>query len=87
MTVATVRKPTGTLLGPRRQPPHRKSEATASRILERLAGMSRPERTHAAHNGDLSYAERALWAARYPDEVPIVNGEFDWIALTLADLD
>jgi hypothetical protein len=37
--------------------------------------------------GDLSIADLSLWAARYPEEVPLVNGEFAWIGLTLADLD
>jgi hypothetical protein len=31
--------------------------------------------------------QRAIWAARYPEEVPLVNGEFEWIALASADLD
>ena len=25
--------------------------------------------------------ERNLWAANHPDEPPLVNGEFEWIAL------
>ena len=31
--------------------------------------------------------ERQVWAGRYADEVPLVNGEVEWIALRLADLD
>jgi hypothetical protein len=31
--------------------------------------------------------ERAVWAARYPDEVPLVNDEYEWIALLCADRD
>jgi hypothetical protein len=37
--------------------------------------------------GKLDLAELSAWAARYPDEAPTVNGEVEWIALTLADLD
>jgi hypothetical protein len=29
--------------------------------------------------------QRTLWAARYPEEAPLVNGEYEWIALRLAD--
>ncbi len=25
--------------------------------------------------------ERQIWAGYFPDEVPLVNGEFEWIAL------
>jgi hypothetical protein len=37
--------------------------------------------------GNLSRAELFAWAARYPEEVPLVNGELPWIGLRLADLD
>jgi hypothetical protein len=37
--------------------------------------------------GELTHQQLSIWAARYPDEVPVINGEFAWIALTLADLD
>ncbi len=49
--------------------------------------MSPEERTRAARCGQFSRAERALWASVYPEEVPLVNGELEWIALGLADLD
>jgi hypothetical protein len=31
--------------------------------------------------------ERQVWAIHYPDEVSMVNGECEWIALKLADVD
>jgi hypothetical protein len=37
--------------------------------------------------GKLDLADLSIWAARYPEEVPTVNGEVEWIGLTLADLD
>jgi hypothetical protein len=37
--------------------------------------------------GKLDLADLSVWASRYPEEVPLVNGEVEWIALTLADLD
>jgi hypothetical protein len=49
--------------------------------------MSAEHRLAAAREGRFSRAERAAWAARYPEEAPLVNGELAWIALGLADLD
>jgi len=51
----------------------------------RLTRMTAEQRCRAA--ADFNRAERAVWAARYPNEVPLVNGELPWIALDLADLD
>ncbi len=53
----------------------------------RLAAMSVEERHGAYERGELNLAELTVWAALYPDEVPMVNDELPWIALTLADLD
>lgn len=36
---------------------------------------------------DLARADLWVWAARFPEEPPIVNGEFAWTACTLADRD
>lgn len=55
-------------------------------FLTRLARMSEQERVRAARH-EFDRWERTVWAGRYPDEVPIVNGEFEWLALGLADLD
>jgi hypothetical protein len=49
--------------------------------------MSPAARLLAARRGEFSRSERALWAQRYPEDVPLVNGEIEWIALSLADLD
>ena len=56
-------------------------------FLDRLASMSPAARLLAARRGDFTRSERVLWARTYPDEVPLVNGEVEWIALGLADLD
>jgi hypothetical protein len=53
----------------------------------RLARMSSRQRIEASRNGAFSRHERAVWACRYPDEVPIINGEFEWLVLGSADLD
>jgi hypothetical protein len=56
-------------------------------FLVRLDRMSSNQRLRAYRSGSFSRAERARWACRYPDEVPTVNGEIEWIALSSADLD
>jgi len=49
--------------------------------------MTPAERLAAYRSGQLNSSERALWARTFPNEVPVVNGEVEWIALGLADLD
>jgi hypothetical protein len=49
--------------------------------------MSEQERVRAARHGGFDRWERAVWAARFPEQVPIVNDELEWIAVGLADLD
>jgi hypothetical protein len=56
-------------------------------FLARLAEMTPQQRIDGARRGDFNRAQRGLWVASYPDEVPLVNGELEWIALGLADLD
>jgi hypothetical protein len=56
-------------------------------FLALLADMSPQQRVHAARSGAFDRSQRALWASTYPDDVPLVNGELEWIALGLADLD
>ena len=52
-----------------------------------LRRMTPEERISASRHGGFTRWERWVWAARFPDEVPLVNGEFEWIACNLADLD
>jgi hypothetical protein len=63
----------------------------AERIVEGfvsiLRRMTREERISASRYGGFTRWERWVWAARFPEEVPLVNGEFEWIALASADLD
>ena len=55
-------------------------------FLVRLDRMSPEERLRAARF-EFNREQRAIWAGRYPEELPTVNGEVEWIALGLADLD
>jgi hypothetical protein len=49
--------------------------------------MSVEERINASRNGGFTRHERSIWAARHPEQVPLIDGEFEWIARSLADLD
>ncbi len=53
-------------------------------FVDRLARMTTEERIRASRYS-FDHWELSVWSARYPDEVPRVNGEYEWIALTLAD--
>jgi hypothetical protein len=59
----------------------------AESFIDRLDRMGYERRLAAYRRGELTRRERTVWAARFPDEVPLVNGELEWIALAAADLD
>jgi len=42
--------------------------------------MSPEERLRAARF-EFNREQRSIWAGRYPEEVPTINGEVEWIAL------
>jgi hypothetical protein len=52
-----------------------------------LDRMTPAERLRAYRCGTFSAHECTIWAARFPEEAPLLNGEFEWIARSLADLD
>lgn len=54
---------------------------------ERLDALGADGRLECYERGEFNLADLSVWAARFPDEAPLVNGEFAWIARTLADLD
>lgn len=56
-------------------------------FLARLDRMSPRQRVAEYRGGGFTRQERTVWACRYPEEVPVVNGEVEWIALASADLD
>jgi hypothetical protein len=56
---------------------------------DRLAAMwrmSAQERGAAAHRGEFSLGEMCRWAARCPEEVEIVHGEFFFLAAFTPEL-
>jgi hypothetical protein len=56
---------------------------------ERRAALRRlgPEGRLAAYRrGELCFDSCCLWAARYPHEVPLLDGEFEFIAITTPEV-
>jgi hypothetical protein len=48
--------------------------------LERLWRMTAAQRVNAMRKGELSLEQCAAWAARYPEQMPLLNGEFEYLA-------
>lgn len=53
-------------------------------ILDRMTPV---ERLRAYRSGAFDRRELSIWSARFPEEAPLLNGELEWIARDLADLD
>jgi hypothetical protein len=51
----------------------------AQRLLP-LWEMNVEQRVQAMRKGELSLEQCAAWAARYPEQVPLLNGEFEYLA-------
>lgn len=54
----------------------------SERFCSELRRMTPDERLR-AYRYTFGRRERTIWAARYPEEVPLLNGEFEWLALDL----
>jgi hypothetical protein len=54
---------------------------SAESLIDRLERMGYERRLAAYRAGRLTRRQRTVWAARFPDEVPLLNGELEWIAL------
>lgn len=48
--------------------------------LQELWEMTPVQRVTAMRRGTLTLEQCAAWAARYPDQVPLLNGEFEYLA-------
>lgn len=57
-------------------------ESPLERFLSELERMKPHERISGSRYS-FSRWERSVWAGRYPDEVPLIDGEFEWIARNL----
>ena len=49
--------------------------------LRSLWQMTPAQRVAAMRRGELNLLQCAAWAARYPEQVPLINGEFEYIAV------
>lgn len=65
--------------------PHNDRERVDA-FLARLGRMTSDSRVRASRYSFNAW-ERQVWAAHYPGEVPLVNGEVEWIALRLTEVE
>lgn len=67
-----------------------KQRADRAERTEALWALTAQQRVSAMRRGELTWGQLLEWAKRRPSEVPLINGEFEFIAaLTpeVADLD
>ncbi len=57
------------------------ADVLVSAYADYLQRRSSEERLRLYHRGRMTRCERWIWAPRYPEEVPIVNDEIEWIVL------
>ncbi len=48
--------------------------------LQALWRMTPTQRVAAMRRGELSLEQCAAWAARYPEQMPQINGEYEYLA-------
>ncbi|HTB70750.1 MAG TPA: hypothetical protein VK707_07210 [Solirubrobacteraceae bacterium] len=48
--------------------------------LRTLWEMTPAERILAMRRGELTLEQCAAWAARFPEQIPLVNGEYEYLA-------
>ncbi len=48
--------------------------------LRSLWQLTPSERVAAMRRGELTFEQCAAWAARYPEQMPLLNGEFEYLA-------
>jgi hypothetical protein len=59
----------------------------ASSSIDRLFRLGEAGRLRAFESNRLTRRECFLWAANFPGEPPLIDGELPWIAQTLADFE
>lgn len=64
----------------------RRCELRPATLPGGASGFPRPHGRLRHAEAELGRRERTIWACRYPEEVPIVDGEVQWIALRMAGL-
>jgi hypothetical protein len=63
-----------------------KSLAERDARLQALWRMTPAERIAAMRRGNLTLEQCCAWAARYPKQVPLINGEFEFIAAYMPEV-
>jgi hypothetical protein len=63
----------------------REAESKLDAFVAELWKMTSDERVRASRY-TFNRWELWVWAARFPDEVPLINGEYEWLALRSADV-
>lgn len=61
-------------------------DPAAEELSRRLWSMTPTERVTAMRAGRLTLDQLSEWTARRPKEVPRLNGEFEWIAITTPEV-
>jgi len=79
-------RPTGGALKERKSPAAESNGFSTSAFLARLDRMSPAARLD-GYRHSFDSRQRTIFVAHFPDEVPMVNGEFEHIALYLADVE
>ena len=54
--------------------------------LRALWQMMVSHRINAMRKGQLSLEQCAAWAARYPEQMPLLNGEFEYLAAFIPEV-
>jgi hypothetical protein len=54
--------------------------------LAELWSMSAAERVGAMRRGEPSLEQSAAWAARHPEQVPLIESEFEYLAAFTAEV-
>lgn len=54
--------------------------------LEALWRMTPNERVAAMRRGSLNIEQCCAWAARHPQQIPLINGEFEFIAAHMPEV-
>jgi hypothetical protein len=69
--------------------PPRSSAAERERLAEqlrRLWAMTPGERVAAMRRGELNMRQCCAWAARYPDQVPRLNGDWEFLTAYMPEV-
>lgn len=54
--------------------------------LRTLWEMTLAERVAAMRRGELTLEQCSAWAARHPEQVPLLNGEFEFLAAHMLEI-